>query len=109
MVDEAASANEAIPLAENGNYDFVLVDFQMPLHDGFWFMKNVRLPSKTKALLVTAYVNRIMIAEMFKVGVRGYIIKPFDEDDLLHHLAFHSGGTVSPADPKNSADTAAPH
>jgi CheY-like chemotaxis protein len=87
--DTAASAVEAIPLAESGNYDLILVDFQMPEHDGFWFMRNVKLPRKTKALLVTGHVDKAIIREMFKVGVSGYVIKPFDEDDLLHHLVFY--------------------
>ncbi len=88
--DGVARAEDAIPLVENGGYDMVLVDFNMPGHDGLWFMKNVKLPKPTKALLVTAHVNRKIINEMFKVGVSGYIIKPFDETALLKNLDFHA-------------------
>ena len=84
-------AVDAIPLVESGVYDFVLVDFSMPEHDGIWFMKNVKRPLRTKAILTTAYVNRQVIDMMFKVGVRGYLIKPFTEADLIRHLEFHSG------------------
>ena len=83
-------ADAAIPLAETGEFDFVLVDFSMPKHDGLWFMMNVTLPRKTKAILVTGYVHREMMAQMFKRGVAGYLIKPFDERDLLRHLVFYS-------------------
>ena len=86
----AASAGEAVPLVENGDYDFVLVDYHMPGHDGVWFLKNARRPRKTKALLVTAHVNRKIIDEMFKAGAVGYLIKPFDEGELLWNLKFHS-------------------
>ena len=86
----ADSAPAAIPLVENGDYDFVLVDFSMPDHDGLWFMRHVRKPRHTKALLVTAHVNREMINRMFRLGAAGYLIKPFDEKDLLRHLEFYS-------------------
>lgn len=85
-------AEDAIPLAESGEYDFVLVDFSMPEHDGIWFMKNAKRPKRTKAILTTAYVNRQVIDTMFQAGVRGYLIKPFTEEDLIRHLEFHSGG-----------------
>ncbi len=89
-------AVDAIPLAESGEYDFILVDFNMPEHDGVWFMKNVKRPMRTKAILVTAYVNRQVIDMMFKFGVRGYLIKPFTEADLIRHIEFHSGSPGQP-------------
>jgi two-component system, chemotaxis family, chemotaxis protein CheY len=85
-------AVDAIPLAESGAYDFVLVDFNMPEHDGIWFMQNVKRPRHTKALLVTAHVNNQIISRMIRSGASGYIIKPFDEDDLIRHLTFHTQG-----------------
>lgn len=87
QAEGATSADAAIPLAQSGDYDFVFVDFNMPGHDGVWFMENVRLPRGTKALLVTAHVYREMINRMFRLGVSGYIIKPFEEADLLRQLA----------------------
>jgi len=84
-----ATAEAAIPLAETGDYDFVLVDFSMPNHDGVWFMKHVKLPRRTKALLVTAHVSKEIMAQMFRLGIAGYLIKPFDESDLIRHLDFH--------------------
>ncbi len=87
--DGAASAVEAVALVEGGDYDLVLADYNMPEHDGLWFMKNVNRPKSTKILLVTAHVDREIIDEMFNSGAAGYIIKPFDEADLLHRIRFH--------------------
>jgi CheY-like chemotaxis protein len=89
-----ADAADAIPLAESGVYDFILVDFNMPGHDGAWFMKNVKRPLRTKAILVTAHVRRPVIDMMFKAGVCGYLAKPFTEADLLRHLEFHARGAM---------------
>jgi len=87
-------AVDAIPLVESGEYDLVLIDFSMPEHDGIWFMQNVKKPRHTKALLVTAYVNNQVIDHMFRVGASGYIIKPFDEEDLLRQLQHHCRGVT---------------
>jgi len=67
--DEADSAEAAVPLAQSGQYDFILVDYAMPEHDGLWFMENVKLPRRTKAILVTGHVNRRLIDRMFAVGI----------------------------------------
>lgn len=86
----AGSAESAIVVLENNAFDFILVDYKMPVNDGIWFMKNANIPKSTKVLLMTAFVNRVVIAEMFKLGAVGYLIKPFDGKELLRHLKFHS-------------------
>lgn len=88
--DCADTAAQGVGMVEKGHYDFVLVDYRMPEHDGLWFMKNVKLPRGTKALLVTSLVDRDVIRTMFAAGASGYIIKPFDEDELIRNLAFFS-------------------
>jgi CheY-like chemotaxis protein len=95
QAEGAVSATAAIPLAQSGRFDLVLVDYSMPQHDGIWFMENVRLPRGTKAVLVTAHVYREMIKRMFRLGVAGYIIKPFGESDLLRQLSFHYRGDAN--------------
>lgn len=86
----ANNAVDAVAIIENGDFDFALVDYKMPGHDGIWFMKNASIPPKTKVLLMTANVNREIINEMFKLGARGYLIKPFTDGEIQQHLDFHS-------------------
>lgn len=75
---------------QNGDYDFVLLDYRMPDANGAWFLQQVELPKATKVLLMTGYVDRDVIARMFELGASGYLIKPFSEEDLLHHIEFFS-------------------
>ncbi len=89
-VDSSDNAETAVAMAEKEHYDFVLVDYKMPNKDGSWFVKNAELPPTTKILLVTAYADKKIIRKMFKLGVSGYVIKPFDAEELLRHLAYHS-------------------
>ena len=92
-VETFSNAADAVIPVEAGNYDFVLVDYKMPVHDGVWFMENTNIPVSTRIILVTAYVNPKVIKRMFALGVSGYIIKPFDEEELLRNLKFFAPGS----------------
>jgi CheY-like chemotaxis protein len=85
----------AVSLVESGAYDVVLVDYNMPGHNGIWFMQNVKWPRRTKAILVTAHTNQQVINEMLINGASGYLIKPFDEEKLMEYLDSHSGPSCS--------------
>jgi len=95
-VDDARSAAAAIPPAETGNYDIILLDYQMPENDGLWFLKNARIPHCTKVLLVTSHTEPQLINEILHAGAAGYLIKPFDEDDLLRNIAFYTNSHTLP-------------
>jgi cellobiose-specific phosphotransferase system component IIC len=41
-----------------------LSGYMMPEHDGIWFMKHVNLPEGTKALLLTAVLNKDVIGQL---------------------------------------------
>ncbi len=90
QLDCADSATEGLEMAEKTQYDFVFVDMKMPGEDGIWFVKNANLPRKTKILLLTAYLDRNSLNELFRRGIAGYLTKPFNRDDILRHIAFHS-------------------
>jgi response regulator of citrate/malate metabolism len=62
----------------------------MPVNDGAWFLQKFRVPRKTKVLLITAFVDREVIRKMFSLGASGYLIKPFEKEDLLRHMNFLS-------------------
>lgn len=92
-VTAAGSAEEGAAIVADGGFDFVLVDYKMPVHDGLWFMENADIPKSTKVLLMTAFVNRDVINAMFASGISGYLVKPFTEEELMRHLHFHSVAT----------------
>lgn len=90
VVNGVETAAVAIPLVERGDYDFVLVDYNMPVHDGIWFMRHVDKPKHTKILLMTAQENMYVSLLMVRAGGDGYIIKPFDEKKLLSTLDYYA-------------------
>jgi CheY-like chemotaxis protein len=81
---------QALSMVEANGYDFALVDYVMPEYNGAWFLRKAKVPRSTKVLLMTGYINREAINEMFKLGARGYLIKPVQKDELAMHLLFHS-------------------
>ena len=95
-VNDVESASEAIAPVETGNYDIVLLDYQMPENDGLWFLKHARIPHRTKVLLVTSHTEPRLINEILHAGAAGYLIKPFDEDDLLRNMAFYTNAHTHP-------------
>jgi len=93
-VDNAAGA---VPLVESGVFQLVLLDYNLPGLDGLWLLRTARIPRQTKVLLVTAHTHPTLIQTMFRAGVAGYLLKPFDEDDLLRHLEFHFHDRARPS------------
>jgi len=94
-VDCCTSAPEAIEKLSDKQYDVILVDYVMPQRDGLWFMHHAKVPRSTKVLLMTGHIERQVINKMFDLGACGYIIKPFDEDELLRNLDFFLPGKIS--------------
>ncbi|MEI6972124.1 MAG: response regulator [bacterium] len=95
--DATGDARNAVKMVEATEYDFVLVDYKMPINDGIWFMKNAKLHRRTRVLLMTAHVTNDLISQMFKLGAVGYLIKPFDAKELIRHIEFHSGQQPPPS------------
>jgi CheY-like chemotaxis protein len=89
-VEGTTSASSALELLKQHEYDIVFVDYDMPEHDGLWFMRNARFPKHTNVILLTGNLNRAVLLEMFKLGISGYLTKPVSIEQVQRHLDFHS-------------------
>jgi two-component system chemotaxis response regulator CheY len=77
---EAADGNSALAMLQNGNFDFLVTDWNMPGMSGIDLLKAVRADAKLASLpvlMVTAESKREQIIEAAQAGVNGYIVKPF--------------------------------
>ena len=86
---EADDGNTALPMLKNGDYQFVVTDWNMPGMQGIDLLKAIRLDDKLKhlpVLMVTAEAKREQIIEAAQHGVNGYIIKPFTAQTLEEKL-----------------------
>lgn len=86
---EADDGNTALPMLQNGNFDLLVTDWNMPGMQGIDLLKAVRADpklAKLPVLMVTAESKRDQIVEAAQAGVNGYIVKPFTAITLKEKL-----------------------
>jgi two-component system chemotaxis response regulator CheY len=89
-VVEADDGTTALPLLRDGEFDFLITDWNMPGMPGLDLLKAVRADArlaKLPVLMVTAEAKREQIVEAAQAGVNGYVIKPFSAEVLKEKLA----------------------
>jgi two-component system chemotaxis response regulator CheY len=77
---EADDGLTALPMLKNGDFDFLVTDWNMPGMTGIDLLKHVRADEtlcSMPVLMVTAEAKRDQIVEAAQAGVNGYVIKPF--------------------------------
>ena len=85
----AEDGNLAIGLLDNNNYDLVIVDIHLPYHSGLELVKYLRsdLQKTTPVLIVSAFSDAQVQKQAGELGVNGYIIKPFNPDELVRMIS----------------------
>ena len=79
-ISEADDGKTALPILQNGNFNFLITDWNMPGMQGIDLLKAIREDEKLQklpVLMVTAESKRDQIVEAAQAGVNGYIVKPF--------------------------------
>ncbi len=77
---EADDGMTALPMLQNGSYDFLVTDWNMPGMTGIELLKSVRSDENLcnlPVLMVTAEAKRDQIVAAAQAGVNGYVVKPF--------------------------------
>lgn len=78
---EAKNGIDALSYIEE--VDFILTDWNMPIMDGFKFVKKVREKNKKiPIMMITTNADEDSVISAIKGGVSGYIIKPFTPEAL---------------------------
>ena len=82
LADDGATA---LPLLKNGDFGFLITDWNMPQMEGIDLVKAVRADPRLKSmpiLMVTAEAKREQIIQAAQAGVNDYIVKPFTPETL---------------------------
>ena len=88
-IDEAEDGAQAYSKLQNGDYDFVVTDWNMPNMDGLELLKKVRSDERLKAmpiLMVTAEAEKDKVITAIQAGVNNYIVKPFTAEVLKEKM-----------------------
>ncbi len=86
---EADDGTTALPMLQDGDYDFLVTDWNMPGMSGIDLLKAIRSDeslSSLPALMVTAEAKREQIIEAAQAGVNGYVVKPFTAQILKEKI-----------------------
>jgi two-component system chemotaxis response regulator CheY len=86
---EADDGVTALPMLRNGDFDFLVTDWNMPGMSGIDLLKQVRADPKLATLpvlMVTAEAKRDQIIEAAQAGVNGYVVKPFTAQVLKEKI-----------------------
>jgi two-component system, chemotaxis family, chemotaxis protein CheY len=86
---EADDGTSALALLQEGNFDFIISDWNMPGMEGIELLQKVRADERLKKLpflLVTAESKREQIVQAAEAGVNGYIVKPFTAATLKEKI-----------------------
>nr|WP_218953169.1 chemotaxis response regulator CheY [Parapusillimonas granuli] len=88
-VDEAEDGAMGLEKLRNGNFEFVVSDWNMPNMDGLEMLKHIRADpnmSKLPVLMVTAEAKKENIIAAAQAGANGYVVKPFTAATLEEKL-----------------------
>ena len=84
IVGEASNGSEAVALYEKLKPDLVTMDITMNEKDGIEAAKEILSKDpKARIIMVTALGQRKMLIDSFKLGVKDFVVKPFQPERLL--------------------------
>ena len=87
QVVEAADGQDALNKAKSQKFDLVITDVNMPVMDGITFIRNLRMDANykfTPMLMLTTESGTDKKAEGKAAGATGWIVKPFNPDQLIN-------------------------
>ena len=83
QVYEASDGFTAIQMAEENNYDLIIMDVMMPELDGFSAVKAIRKFKQTPVIMLSARGEEYDRIHGFEVGIDDYVVKPFSVKELM--------------------------
>ena len=89
-IDTTTNVTIASKLMEENKYGLVLFDFLMIETNGYVFLQQNKYNKyKAKMVLMTGYIISEIIDKCIEMGADGYLLKPFDKENLLNCLNEH--------------------
>jgi len=87
-VDTVSGVTEAAARLVRGDVDVALCDIHMPDGNGLELVRSMRQSGiETQFIMVTAFASVETAVQALKAGAADYVIKPVNNEELLHRLS----------------------
>ncbi len=89
VIDEIDNGSMAADRVKRGGLkpDYMFIDVEMPVMSGIELVRLIRpLLPDCRILMVTSHGEREKVEELLKLGINGYIKKPFDRDMVIEKI-----------------------
>jgi response regulator RpfG family c-di-GMP phosphodiesterase len=78
---------DAIRMAESEPFDLILTDIKLPDMNGLEFLQTIKkIRHDTSAIVITGYGSAENAINSLKLGVQGFLVKPFSSGELLESV-----------------------
>lgn len=87
---EAQNGVEGLAVAARERPDLIILDYTMPLMDGYEMLTKLKSDPGLKSIpviMLTAEAGRESVLKIAKQGVRDYLIKPFREEVIVERVS----------------------
>jgi DNA-binding NtrC family response regulator len=72
------TAEEGTEAVKKQDYDIIISDYRLPGMDGLEFLKRIKeAQPHAIRVLITAYGSKALVSEAKRIGIQGFIEKPF--------------------------------
>jgi len=93
--DVAVNGKDGLSLLESKNYDLVLLDLIMPGMDGIKVLEEViKKGINTRIIVLTSYNSPEIIRKVSGLGIKYFMLKPFELSDLEEKILEYSNNEV---------------
>jgi two-component system, cell cycle response regulator len=89
VVLEACNGEEGLAAAAAEKPDLIILDITMPVMDGVTMLTKLKDSAELKSIpviMLTAESGRENVAYIAKLGVRDYLVKPFQDAQLIEKV-----------------------
>ena len=93
--DVAYNGKDGLSLMESNNYDLVLLDLIMPVMDGIKLLEECAMRNiNNRVIVVTSYNSPEIIRKVSGLGIKYFMLKPFELSDLEEKILEYSNNEV---------------
>ena len=84
---EAEDGAKTVEAVKTGDYDLVLLDWNMPGMSGIEALRAIRgAGNEIPIIMVTTEAQRWRVIEALKSGANNYIVKPFQQNHIISKI-----------------------